>query len=344
MEGCGKGGPVNIIYASNDGYACHLGASLCSLLENNRRIPRLDVYVLSVGMKEEFQKRLQNLGKRYGREVHVIELGDLRGRFPYAVDTRGFDISAMARLFAPEVLPETVKRALYLDCDTIVRGSIRSLYRTDLKGSLAGMVMEPTVYEAMRESIGFGRDEAYFNSGVILMDLERWRREGTLQTLLAYYRDRGGSLFACDQDTINGALRGRILSLETKYNFFTNYRYFRYGTLKKLCAAYEQVGPGAFREAKKNPVIIHYLGDERPWIAGNHNHYRRLYFWYLAKTPWKGMPLVEGKRMYMHLWWVFNKMTWICPALRLWISRRWGMQVIDGRKKKREQEAAGQNG
>ena len=56
------------------------------------------------------------------------------------------------------------------------------------------------------------------------------------------------------------------------------------------------------------------------------------------------MPLVEGKRMYMHLWWVFNKMTWICPALRLWISRRWGMQVIDGRKKKREQEAAGQNG
>ena len=204
--------------------------------------------------------------------------------------------------------------------------------------------MEPTVYEAMRESIGFGRDEAYFNSGVILMDLERWRREGTLQTLLDYYRERGGSLFACDQDTINGALRGRILSLEPKYNFFTNYRYFRYGTLKKLCAAYEQVGPGAFREAKTKPVIIHYLGDERPWIAGNHNHYRRLYFRYLAKTPWKGMPLVEGKRMYMHLWWVFNKMTWICPALRLWISRRWGMQVIDGRKKKREQEAAGQNG
>ena len=106
MEGCGKGGPVNIIYASNDGYACHLGASLCSLLENNRRIPRLDVYVLSVGMKEEFQKRLQKLGKRYGREVHVMELGGLRRRFPYAVDTRGFDISAMARLFAPEVLPK----------------------------------------------------------------------------------------------------------------------------------------------------------------------------------------------------------------------------------------------
>ena len=37
----------------------------------------------------------------------------------------GFDISAMARLFAPEVLPAPVERALYLDCDTIVRGGIR---------------------------------------------------------------------------------------------------------------------------------------------------------------------------------------------------------------------------
>ena len=137
---------VNIIYASNDGYARHLAASLLSLLENGRRIPSMAVYVLSVGMCREYQQRLKGMAKAHGRELFVVELGNLKERFPYDVDTRGFDISAMGRLFAPEVLPEEVKRALYLDCDTIVRGDIRGLYGTDLKGALAGMVMEPTVY------------------------------------------------------------------------------------------------------------------------------------------------------------------------------------------------------
>ena len=46
---------------------------------------------------------------------------------------RGFDISAMGRLFAPKVLPDSVRKAPYLDCDTIVNGSIRPLYETELE-------------------------------------------------------------------------------------------------------------------------------------------------------------------------------------------------------------------
>ena len=113
---------VNIIYVSNDGYARHLAASLYSLLAHSRQIQDMDIYVLSSGMSPEYQKRIQAVAKRFGRQVYVEELGDLREKFPYDVDTRGFDISAMGRLFAPEVLPETVERALYLDCDTIVLG------------------------------------------------------------------------------------------------------------------------------------------------------------------------------------------------------------------------------
>ena len=257
---------INIIYASNDGYAGHLAASLCSLLDHNRMAEHIDIYVLSVGMCTEYQNRLKSLAASFGRSLSVVELGNLKERFPYKIDTRGFDISAMGRLFAPEVLPESVGRALYLDCDTIVCGSILPLYETELGGCLTGMVMEPTVYREMKEAIGMKPEDAYFNSGVILMDLDRWRDEGVLKKLLDFYGSHAGSLFACDQDTINGALRGRICSLPPKYNFFTNYRYFRYQTLKKLCAAYKEVGEQAFDEAKRAPVVIHYLGDERPWI------------------------------------------------------------------------------
>ena len=83
------------------------------------------------------------------------------------------------------------------------------------------------------------------------MDLAGWRRENVLKKLLDFYGDHAGSLFACDQDTINGALNGRILPLSPRYNFFTNYRYFRYDTLYGLCRAYEEVGREAFAEAKR---------------------------------------------------------------------------------------------
>ena len=121
-----------------------------------------------------------------------------------------------------------------------------------------------------------------------------------------------------------------------KYNYFTNYRYFRYSTLCSLCAAYREIGEEAYLEARRSPVILHYLGDERPWIAGNHNHFRKLYEYYLSKTPWKGMPKQTGRERYMHMWWVFNHVSWICPPLRLWISRNMGMKLIDSRKKQKD--------
>ena len=55
---------VHVIYASNDGYAGHLAASLCSLLDNNRYIKNLDVYVLSAQMCEAFQKMTEGSGSR----------------------------------------------------------------------------------------------------------------------------------------------------------------------------------------------------------------------------------------------------------------------------------------
>lgn len=323
---------VNIIYASNDGYACHLAASLASLLDHSKGIPSLDIYVLSVGMCREFKERLKEMASSFGRRLFAVELGDLRQRFDYDIDTRGFDISAMGRLFAPKVLPEYVKRALYLDCDTIINGSILPVYGTDMGSCLVGMVMEPTVYREMKESIGLGKEDPYYNSGVLLMDLEGWRREHVLEQLLEFYGKHEGRLFACDQDTINGALRGRIFPLPPRYNYFTNYRYFHYDTLVSLCPAYERIGREAYRLAGRAPVVIHYLGDERPWIAGNHNHFRRLYEYYLGRTPWKGMEKQRGKEGYMQLWWVFNHVSFLCPPIRLWVSRRLGMKVIDSRK------------
>lgn len=323
---------MNVVYASNDHYARHLGVSLYSLLENNKQAGEIQVYLLSMGLSGQTRERLLSIGERFGREITIIELGDLKERFSYEVNTGGFDLSIMARLFVGEVLPDTAERVLYLDCDTVVTSSLNRLWETDLGSYMLGAVMEPTIYPSIKEQIGLLPDEPYFNSGVLLIDMKQWRLKNAQKMLLDFYCSMGGKLFAGDQDTINGALKGQIKPLSPRYNFFTNYRYFRYSHLIRLSSVYKNITKISFEEAKRHPVIIHYMGDERPWKQGNFNHYRKAYDHYLALTPWAGTAKEKGSCFYMIAYHVMNYGTFLCPHFRDFLSRRFGMQVINSRK------------
>ncbi len=325
---------MNIVYGANDGYVRHLAASMCSLLEKHRHCPSVTVHVLSMGISADHVEKLRQLAGRYGRELTVVELGDLRSRFEGDVDTGGYDLSIMARLFMGEALPEDMDRALYLDCDTIVARPLKKLWDTDLGGQILGAVMEPTIYEAVKESVGLGPADPYYNSGVLLVDLKLWRRENIQGQLLDFLREKGGKLFAGDQDMLNGALKGRIKPLPPRYNFFTNYRYFSYEDLARRSPSYRAVTEDMFVTAKKHPSVIHYMGDERPWVRGNLNHYRRAYEIYLDKTPWAGAPKEKGKELYMLAYHMLDYATVLWPEVRWLISRHFGMKLVESRKKR----------
>lgn len=324
---------MNILYASNDGFARHLGTSMYSLFDKNKDAKEITVYVLSLGLSEENRGKLQVIADQFGRNLVILEMGDIRERFDFDVDTGGYDISIMGRLFMGEMLPETVDRVLYLDCDTVVVRSLKRMWKENLGDAVFGAVMEPTIYTAVKESIGLGEEDGYYNSGMLLVDLKRWREEHVQEKLLAFLKEKGGALFASDQDLLNGALKGQIHTLMPKFNFFPNYRYFSYKTLVDHAPSYKAVSREEFREAKKHPVIIHYMGDERPWIQGNLNHYRLAYERYLAKTPWAGTPKEKGKEIYMLIYHAMDYATAICPEIRWYISRKFGMKAVMSRKK-----------
>lgn len=134
---------MNIVYVSNNGYVQHLAVSMYSLLDRNQAAQQIHVFVLSVDISRENQEKLNEVASRFERELRFIPLGDLKEKFPYEVDTGGFDISAMGRLFVGTMLPGEVERVIYLDCDTVVLSSLKGLWNTDLKGKLFGAVMEP---------------------------------------------------------------------------------------------------------------------------------------------------------------------------------------------------------
>src|SRR5262249_44225277 len=78
-----------------------------------------------------------------------------------------------SKLFIVELLPPDVHRVLYLDCDIIVRGDVEGLWNYDLYDSVVGAVEDPNMH--YKEKLGLLPGQPYFNAGVLLVDLDRWR-------------------------------------------------------------------------------------------------------------------------------------------------------------------------
>lgn len=308
---------MNYLYASDERYLPHAAASIVSLCEHTPPDAEAQLHLLSMGIQPESSRALQELAGRYGRTLRIWEMGDLETWFGHAVDTGGFALSAMARLFLARVLPEDIHRVLYLDCDTIILEDLSSLERLDMQGCPVGMVQEPTVRHDRLTRLGLTPETVYHNSGVLLIDLDRWRAENTEQTVLDYFRAHAGDIIAPDQDALNGALAGHICLLPPRYNYGSVQIYYRWAAQRKMCApAPFYPTEAAYTAAAEPPAIVHFLGEERPWRAGNTHPYRQAYLDALAQTPWRDTPPEEGWRGYFTCFRLFNTLTRPFPLLR----------------------------
>lgn len=325
---------MNIIYASNNAYAQYLGISMFSLFDNNQDLDEIVVYILSQEINSENIERLYTIAKRYQRTIKFIDVSEFQKLIPFDFSTSGFNSIVLSRLFLCEYLPVEVERALYLDCDIIINASIGELDRIALNQYYVAAVPELYMPVDKKALIGFEPDETYYNAGVLLINLSLWRSMNLESAFMDYYRSMNGRLLYNDQDIINYCCKNKILMLSHTYNMSTNLAYFPRYFVKRLQPAYDTSLKYSYMQILKKPVIIHYMGDERPWIAGNYNKYRRQYEYYYKKSPWKNVPLVQGQRIYMSCYHILNVITLICPWFRIMFSKLIGVNKFKWFQKK----------
>lgn len=306
---------MNILYTVNDKFVPQIGAGICSVCENNREEKEIHFYVFSLGITNQNKEKLEQLVEKYERIISIIEIQDIQQYLDFEFDTSGWNPIVLIRLLIGEILPSDMTRIIYLDGDTIVRGSLRSLWCLDLDAKILGMSVEPTVDRVRKEELGL-KNYCYHNAGVLLVDLEKWRKTQAQKRIIDFYREKEGRLFANDQDAINVALKDEIYSILPKYNFCNIFYQYPYKFLCKLMRPLKYFSENEFKESVDNPVIIHYLGEERPWRQGNTHKYRDDYRKYLNMTSWKETPDEEGWQLYFLCWKIFNVFTKPFPQLR----------------------------
>lgn len=326
---------MNIVYIATDSYVSMLGISMFSLLENNKDIKQLNIYILSTDLSQESQIVLQEMADPYRHKLHFIQIGDYQKAFSVETDTSGFHPIVLARLLLTRYLPSEIHTVLYLDCDTIVHDSLDALEPSDFCKTDYAFAAIPEVYmpSAQKAFIGLEENAVYYNCGILLINMDYWRQHELCQDFVKYYTQMNGRLMYNDQDILNHCCQGHILTLSQTYNFAPVLYYFPYYFIRKYQPAYDVSSRAKYKEIVRHPSIIHYLGEERPWVHGNFCPYQKVYDSYKAQTPWRNTPMIYGKEKILFCYHILNLITVIFPWFRRLFTKCIGIRYYQFTKK-----------
>ena len=171
---------INIALAADNNYAQHVAVVMESILENTDEINKVRFFLLSDGITAEKITGLQQTIDGKNAELVVCDLSAYKG-FEKLYTSGHISKAAYFRLDMANILPENVQKVIYLDVDLLVLQDIAVLWNIDMQGKAIaavpdyGIMASKRLMQQKHEVIGLPLDKKYFNSGVVIMDLQQWR-------------------------------------------------------------------------------------------------------------------------------------------------------------------------
>lgn len=285
-------GVLNVLYQSDDNYAIFMGVSICSLLENNRAAEEINIYVIDDSISGDMKRQIEQMVGSYQRRVRfvptesVLNNDAIRTAFAYTGMRK--NTHSYLKLFVDMLLPDISGRIVYIDCDTAIEGDISPLAEMDMQGHGIGMVLDSLVTDG-RCSVGMRADDNYYNSGVILIDLDVWRREHYAERIINHVQNVR-TYGTVDQDILNMEFLHDIYTLPVAYNLQPMHLVYPYKMYAKVYRHKEPYyGEREIAEAVNAPKIIHYLRyvGTSPWHSNSVHPCEGIFDKYLALSPWK---------------------------------------------------------
>ena len=204
------GNEFALVFAADENYVLGLAVAMHSALVQLASTAQPEVYVLANDLSESSRARLVKVVKdaRALTDIHWIAVRtEQLGRFKAGGHLSS---AAYSRLLIPDLIPPHVRRAVYLDADLLVRGDLSPLFTIDLGGALIATVRDFGITSTAHEWSGVRertRPRPYFNTGVLVMDVTGWRREGLAQQALRYASSGPAPLPWADQDALNAIVQ-----------------------------------------------------------------------------------------------------------------------------------------
>ena len=326
--------PIVIVASADDNYAMPIAVMARSALENLQSDRQMIFFVIDGGIKPNNKRKIE--------QSLCSTRCDVRWLQPPARSFEGIEVkrhvtsTAFMRLLIPELLPNQFQKVIYLDCDLIINQDLSQLWEIDMGENYLLAVQDyyvPYVSSplglAKYKELGIPADYKYFNSGVLVINLAKWRTDDVSSQVVEYLRQSAEYRYCNDQEGLNVALAGKWGELDPRWNQLP--KIYKYASWKDSSFSEEM-----YNNILNNPYIIHFATSLKPWhfshklteelyykLIGKASQLDRirhpaehLFFYYLDKTMWSGWRLTIWRRFWLRLLKEMKKTKIFLPLLK----------------------------
>ncbi|KAF7042728.1 hypothetical protein CFC21_052239 [Triticum aestivum] len=186
---CAGGDKVNVAMTLDANYLRGTMAGVLSILQHTACPENVVFHFLAARMDGDLVAMLRATFPYLDLRVYRFDPSRVRGRISRSIRHALDQPLNYARIYLADTFPPDVRRVIYLDSDVIVVDDIRTLFSVDLAGHVVGAPeychanftnyftdtfwMDPALSGTFH-----GRRPCYFNTGVMVMDVDQWRTGG----------------------------------------------------------------------------------------------------------------------------------------------------------------------
>jgi lipopolysaccharide biosynthesis glycosyltransferase len=331
-----------VVTACDENYSHAAAAAMRSVIDSLPPDQHLRLFVLNGGISPGTRERLRRSWNRRRVEVGWLEPDfDAIRELPVSGHV---SIATYLRILQAELLPADVTKAIYLDADTVTVRDLSQLWSVELNGSYCAAVQDAFLpflnpHEALDHPIhcmtlpgvspfpipnyrelGMSGRSAYFNAGVMVVNVERWRHERVAEQCLDCLRLHSAHVRYWDQYALNVVLANDWTHLDPRWN--QNSHVLRVPNWKL-----SHYSESELQQVRRVPWIIHFDAKPKPWEEDSRHPFRQVFFRHLDRTAWRGWRPPQSIRQRIHRLYL-DYQTWrrshLSPVIRHWKNRLLG--------------------
>jgi lipopolysaccharide biosynthesis glycosyltransferase len=281
---------ITIACAADDAYAMPMAVMLRSVLENIPSDQKVCIFAIDAGIKETSKKKiLSSLGNNSVDFVWIEKPTISVENLPiHKKVSPHVNRVIYYRLMLADLLPDSCEQVIYLDSDLIALKSLEKLWEIEIGENYVMAVQDPAIpfisspYGLKKyQDLNIPPNNKYFNTGVLLINLRKWRDENIGTKLIQYLEENKEDVQHHDQDAMNAIFARQWGELHLKWN--QTPQLFEFSSWKE--SPYEELD---FTEANNDPCIVHFASSSKPWNSYDDHPSRDLFYRYLDMTSWSG--------------------------------------------------------
>jgi len=268
---------IAICLSSSDFYAPYCGVLIYSIICHSNLDNNYDIIILERDIQEKNKDRILEMIKNYEnisiRFLNMSKLGEL-----LSIKPRGhFSLEGSFKLFLMSEIFVNYLKLIVLDSDLVLEKDIAELFGENIDNYYmaatddvimkflishnrftTGLLTNIPASEYISDYLGYGSSDIYLNTGVILMNLERCRRDNLYPKAMQLANTR--KYWFLEQDVLNELIGKNTKLLSLKWNLLADNNY------GEIISSLKDRIKDEYIDGINDAYIVHFAGEKKPWL------------------------------------------------------------------------------